>query len=97
MCKYITETDTFTSTATGETFKINHRFDCNDKCLVYLITWNKYKKQYNGRTTDQFRGRWRRTAYARTFDRGEQGMQEHLHRHFESEHHPGFHDDFSVI
>ena len=31
VCKYITETDIFTSTVTVETFKINHRFDCNDK------------------------------------------------------------------
>ena len=34
VCKYITETDTFTSTVTWlQTFKINHCFDCNDKCL----------------------------------------------------------------
>ena len=26
-CKYVTETDTFTSTVPGEIFKINHRFD----------------------------------------------------------------------
>ena len=31
VCKYITETDTFTSSATGETYKINQRLDCNDK------------------------------------------------------------------
>ena len=40
-CKHITETENFTSIVTGETFKINHRFDCNDKCLVYLMTCNK--------------------------------------------------------
>ena len=40
VCKYITETDTFTSSVTGETYKINHRLDCNDKCLVYLLTCN---------------------------------------------------------
>ena len=34
VCKYITETDTFTSSITGETYKINHPLDCNDKCLV---------------------------------------------------------------
>ena len=41
--KYITEADTFTSTVTGGTFKINYRFDCNDKCLVYLLICNKRK------------------------------------------------------
>ena len=55
VCKYITETDTFTSTVKGEIFKVN--FDCNDKCLVCLLTCNKYKKQYTGQTTDHFRKR----------------------------------------
>ena len=27
VCKYITETDTFTSSVTGETYKINHCLD----------------------------------------------------------------------
>ena len=36
VCKYITETDTFTSSFTGEKYKINHRLDRNGKCLVYL-------------------------------------------------------------
>ena len=53
----ITKTDTFTSTATGETFKINHRFDCNEKWLVYLMTCHKGTKQYTGQTTDHFRSR----------------------------------------
>ena len=57
VCKYITETDSFTSTVTGETIRINHRFDCNNNCLVYLMACNKYKKQYTGLTTDQFHGR----------------------------------------
>ena len=38
VCKYITEIDTITSSVTGETYKINHRLECNDKCLVYLLT-----------------------------------------------------------
>ena len=35
----VNETDTFTSTTTGETYKINHQFNCNSKCLVYLLTY----------------------------------------------------------
>ena len=40
VCKYITKTDSFTSSVTGETYKINHRLDCNDKvlCTCLLIT-----------------------------------------------------------
>ena len=91
MCKYITETDTFTSTVTGKTFKINHRFDCNDKCLVYFMTCNKCKKQYTGQATDQFCSRWKNyKSKSRSFDRGEQCMQEHLYKHFEGERHSGF-------
>ena len=38
MCNVISETDTFSSTVTGECFKINHKFNCNNKRLVYLAT-----------------------------------------------------------
>ena len=44
VCKYITEIDAFTSSVTGETYKINHRLDCSDKCLAYLRTCNKCQK-----------------------------------------------------
>ena len=85
-------------TATGETFKINNRFDRNDKCLVYLMTCNKCKKQYTGQTTTQFRTRWNNyKSKSRSFDREEQCMQEHLYKHFESERHSGFREDISVI
>ena len=86
------------STVTGETFKVNHRFDCNDKCLVYLMTCNKCKKQYTGKTTDQFRSRWSNyKSKSRSFDRGKQCMQEDLYKHLESERHSGFREDGSVI
>ena len=98
MCKYIKETDTFTSTVTGETFKINHRFDCNDKCLVYLMSCNKCKKQYTGPTTDHFCSRWNNyKSKSSSFDRGEQCMQKHLYKHFQNERHSGFRDDVPVI
>ena len=45
VCKNIEETDTFTSTLTGESFKINYHLCCNDKCLIYLLT---YKETYRG-------------------------------------------------
>lgn len=37
MCKYITETDFFTSTVTGENLNINHSFDFNDRYLVLVV------------------------------------------------------------
>ena len=51
----ISETDTFSSTVTGKNFKINHKFNCTDKCLVYLATCKICNKQYTGQTTDSFR------------------------------------------
>ena len=38
LCDMISESDTFSSTVTGGSFKINHQFNCNDKCLVHLAT-----------------------------------------------------------
>ena len=40
-CINVNETSTFASTVTGETYLINHRFDCNERCLVYLLPCNK--------------------------------------------------------
>ena len=37
---------------------MNHKFDCNEKCLVHLITFNKCLNQYVGQTIDIFRSRW---------------------------------------
>ena len=58
VCINVNETSTFTSTATGETYIINHRFNFNERCLVYLLTCNKCKTQYVGQTIDQFRSKW---------------------------------------
>ena len=49
VCNNIEETDTFTSTVTGESFKINHHHCCNDKCLIYLLTCKVCKIQYTGK------------------------------------------------
>ena len=37
VCNNIESTDFFSSTVTGNTYKINHYFNCNSKCSVYLI------------------------------------------------------------
>ena len=38
VCVNVCETDTFSSTVTGETYKINHKLNCDDRCLIYLFT-----------------------------------------------------------
>ena len=95
--EYVTDTDTFTRTATGESFKINHQLNCDDRCIIYLLTCKQCQKQYTGETTDDFR--YRRDNYksnSRKFDRKESCMQEHLYRHFSSPGHRGFLNDVSV-
>ena len=46
VCDYVTDTDTFTSTVTGESFKINHQLNCDDRCIIYLLTCKQSQKQY---------------------------------------------------
>lgn len=56
-CDYVTDTDIFTntSTATGETFKINNQSNFDDRCIIYLLKCKQYQKQSTGETTDGFR------------------------------------------
>ena len=96
VCNYITENDTFTRSVTGETYIINNRLDCNDKCLVYLLTCNKCKKQYTGHTTDSFHGRLNNyKSKSKSFKSGERCVQEHLYKHFVSEGHTQLPDNVS--
>lgn len=48
-------------TSCHSAFKINHRFECNYKWLIYLLTFNKCKKQCTGQTKDHFRSRWNKS------------------------------------
>ena len=43
VCLNVNETSAFISTVTGETFIINHKFDCDATCLMNLLTCRKYK------------------------------------------------------
>ena len=58
ICVYINKTERFTNTVTGETYKFNHKFDCMEKYLIYLLTCNKCRKHYVGQTVDTFCYRW---------------------------------------
>ena len=57
VCLNLTEIETFTSTSTNQTYKINHEFNCNESSLIYLLTCKIYRKQYVGQTVDIFRSR----------------------------------------
>ena len=97
VCLNIHETDTFTSTTTGESFKINHKLNCNDNCLIYLLTCKCYSKQCVGETTDEFRLRWNNyKSYDRKNALNEVCTQEHLFEHVKSEGHSGFLGNVSI-
>ena len=87
----IAEADSFTYSNYHTNFKINHRLDCNKRCLIYLITCNRRLKQYVGQAIDEFRRRWNNYKdNARKFERGEHGMQRHLYEPFNLSCHSGF-------
>ena len=81
VCKYLTDTDTFASFVTGESFKISHQLNCDEKCIIYLLTCKQCQKQYTRKTTDNSRSRWNNGK----FDWKESCMQEHIYIHFNSQ------------
>ena len=85
MCLNFNETSTFTSS------EINHTFDCNSKCLIYISTCKQCSEQYLGQTTDDFQFRWNNYKdNNRKYERSEACMQEHLFKHFSSPRHNAF-------
>ena len=88
VCLNVNEKYAFTSTVTGETYIINHKVNCNDKCLAYLLTCNCCRKQNVGQAVHEFRFRWvNYKSNCRKHQRGVKCMQQHLYKHFCSSNH----------
>ena len=97
-CKNVQEYDTFSSSVSKESFKINHHFDCNSKCLINLLSRKACGKQYVRPTTEKFRFRWNNyKGNQRKARRGEDLIQKHFHEHFLSHNHNGLINDIEVI
>ena len=97
ICDYVTDTETFTSTGTAQSFKINHQLNSDDRCIIYFLTCKQCQKHYSEGTTDDFRYRWNNyKSNSRKFDRKESCTHEHLYRHFNNWGHRGFLNDASV-
>ena len=88
----VTETETFTSTSTNQTYKINHEFNCNETSLIYLLTCSKICcKQYVGQTVDILCSRWNNYKNNdRKYLVGVPCVQEQKFELFISESHTGF-------
>ena len=98
VCLNVSETDIFESFQTKRQYKINRNLNCNDKCLIYLLSCKICGLQYVGSTTDRFRLRWNNYKDSdRKAQRGEEHIQPKLFQHFHSEGHNGFLHDCSII
>ena len=97
VCNNVTVATIFRSTVTGDTFKINHSLNCDDKCLIYLVTCKQFNKQYTNKNTNQFHNIWNKYKNnARKFDKKEPCMQEYSYKHFRSEGRKEFVNEASV-
>ena len=98
-CKSISIIEEFTSFTTKKTYSINHSFDCNNKCLIYLLCCKSCGKQHVGNTTDHFRSRWniyKSDARKTESDDIENVTQKFLKSHFLQHNHQGFLKDVEV-
>ena len=87
----VSETNTFTSNDTGQTNKINDRLNCDNNCLIYLLSCKCCRKQYFWETNDSFRYRWNNYKdNNRKHSSKESFMQEHLFKHFNCMENNGF-------
>ena len=55
VCINVTESSTFSTSVDKKEYVVDRSFNCNDKCFIYLLTCNKCKMQYVGKTVDEFR------------------------------------------
>ena len=94
----ISETDIFQSFQTKEQYQINHQLNCNDKCLIYLLSSKVCGLEYVGSTTDKFRLGWNNyKENNRKAKRGEEHMQPLVFKHLSSNDYNGFLEDCSIF
>ena len=87
-------TVTFDSLTTNKSDKINDKFDCNDKCLIYLFSYRTCGKQYTGKNTDRFRYRW--NSYKMEARKAKNGDMENVKQKFLQGGPKGFLEDVEV-
>ena len=96
-CLNVNEMDSFASIVTKEEYKINHCFDCNENCFIYLFTCKVCLKQYVGQTVYELRLRSNNyKTNNRKDERVKSCMQEHLFEYFNEEGHDRFLEDISI-
>ena len=99
VCASIQVTDTFSSLITKSTYKINRNFNCNSKCLIYLLSFKTCSKQCTGKKVDKFRSRWINSkAYARKAASVniESFREQFFQNHYLQDIHHGFSEDVKL-
>ena len=92
-------TDTFSSFVIKSAYKINRNFNCNRKCLIYLLSSITCGKQITGRIVDKFGSEWNNfKTDSRKAASGniESCKQQFLQNHFLQDDYCGFLEDVEV-
>ena len=96
-CNNVKESTTFQCSVDKKDYKINHQFNCDSNCIVYLFTCKQCLIQYVGVTTDKFRYRWNNyKSCHRKIVKGEEAPQTFLHNHFLSAGHGGLIEECEI-
>ena len=89
-CLNVNNTNVFQSFVTKESYKINHKFDCDSKCIIYLFSCKACGLKYVGSTVERFRFKWNNYKnYQREAAQGGTPPQNFFQEHFLSEGHHG--------
>ena len=94
ICYNIRKTDYFQSCHLNTEYKINHKFHCNDKCLVELLTCKVYWKKFVRQAVDRFSLRWKKYKESiRKTAKSLDHKQVYLFNNFKTEGHAWFLND----
>ena len=79
-------------------YKINHFFNCDNKCLIYQFTYKVCGIQYVGSTVDRFRFRWNNYKSCQR-DAADVGTPNpnYFHQHFLIDGHHELMNDYEII
>ena len=78
---------------------MNENFNCNSKCLIYLLNCKTYGKQYAGKAVDRFKSKWnnyRTDARKSTNGNTKSCKQQFLQNYILQNSHTGFLVDVEV-
>ena len=97
VCDFICDTDTFSTKACGETFKIQSGIlNCNSQKVVYLLKCRIcWKASYVGKAKKRFRATFDNCAH-RSYRKKRKISQQRLYEHYGQHSHNGI-DDWQLI